>query len=141
MSRTDKTQPWWYGRPWEAIHHIRCVEYIPGPGLSSARYITRDLPCTLPPEPPKRKLTDERWPKRGQYCHWWPDAPSYYSRSGARFWPRPPSVKGQGNMIEKGIRAAWRRARQELLSVQFDDLDDVVLPDPRHRHFALWDRW
>lgn len=50
-------------------------------------------------------------------------------------------VKEQGNQIERGIRAAWRGARQQLLQVDRDDLDDVELPDPRHRHFALWDRW
>ena len=153
MSKTDKTQPWWYGRPWEAWHHIRCVNYLPhGRHLGARNSITRDRPCDLPAEPPRRKLTDQRWPKRGQGCYWWPDAPNYYSRAGARFWPRPPSVQGQANQMERGIRAAWRMARRELLQVVpcrecgpgrncYCDLDDIELPDPRHRHFALWDRW
>lgn len=150
MSKTDKTDPWWYGRDWEAVHHLRCVDYVPQPRLlGGRRWITRDRPCDLPPEPPQRKETPKRYPSR-QGCHWWPDIPSYYSRTGARFWPRPPSVQGQANQVERGIRAQWRTARQELLATQhchewqrgcYCCLDEVELPDPRHRHFALWDRW
>lgn len=154
MSRTDKTNPWWYDSEWEPLHNIRCPHYTPrrfGSMIRDAQFV-----CDLPEDPPKRRLTESRmvrFPPRNSRCYWWPDTVRYYSRQGIKYYGRPRHVKEQGNLIERGIRAAWIVYRQKVIASRvcvegiagcpclFDAVDEIDLPDPRHRRFALWDIW
>lgn len=142
MSKTDKTRPWWVDPDWWVPHHdIRCLHYP---------LHFRGEDCDLPEEPPRRyNRTPARrytWLRKGGVpdatrCTWEPHLVGGYGYTLHRYRNGHKGVREQSNLMEGGIRAAWRAARQELLAVQREDLDDVELPDPRHRHFALWDRW
>lgn len=136
MSHTDKTQPWWWNREWEPVHAVRC----PNRPLHLSYHPTPDpnYRCDLPPAPSNHHPDTRR---RKSHCHWWPDTPNYYSDAGSRIWGRERHVKHTANLYERGIRAAWRNTAHRLLATGREDLDDIELPDPRHRHFALWDRW
>jgi hypothetical protein len=132
MSKTDKTDPDWVRCQWEAYHHPRCVK---NPG----RRITY-LDCDLPPEPRRGRPIPLTWRIVAELsrCQWDPITPDYYSTSGRKFYGRGRHMGIAANLQERAIRAAWRAVAVELLAVRRDDVDDVVLPDPRHRHDALW---
>lgn len=154
MSRTDKTNPEWVGRDWKPVHSLECEDYIsyhhPGYRLLDIRC---RKPCDLSVEPPSR-WSHPSWRSRLWNCYWEPDFPRFYTDAPEhKRYARPATVAEQANKLERGIRTAWRNARQELLSSRicvegipgcsclYDVVNDVNLPDPRHRRFALWDRW
>jgi hypothetical protein len=146
MSKTYKTNPWWVTAEWwRPVHDLRCENHTHIRCIGHRRSGSEVLECDLPAEPVVQHFRTIGWRGRSHdvrpRCRWEPDVPSYYSAAGARYWPRERYVKEQANQIERSIRAAWRTVRQELLQVSIGDLDDVELPDPRHRHFAMWDRW
>lgn len=70
---------------------------------------------------------------------WWPVSPSYYTVRGRKLFGRGRHVRFAANLQERGARAAWRAAAVTLRAVRGDDVDDVVVPDPRHRRCALWE--
>lgn len=135
MSKTDKTHPVWVGRQWKPEHGAYCVN------RPDTRHGTD--PCDLPAEPPNRHIN--RWNSYSQpyTCCWWPDLPNYYAGwpYRAKAYSRPRSIGCVANRTERGIRCAWRNTRQALLAAGRNDVDDIELPDPRHRHYALWDAW
>lgn len=137
MSKTDKTNPWWVGRPWEPLHRYNCRDYR---GLYVQR-VAEYVDCDLPDEPPKRYDRKARWRGRPTGCFWEPEWPNYYSKTGNKHWARERHVQEFANRQERGIRAAWRDTVRLLKATPVDLVDDIPLPDPRHRHFALWDRW
>lgn len=156
MSKTDKTNPVWVGREWEAVHGYACELYVRNAGVQP--HNPRRL-CNLPPNPPRRWLGfGQRG--RGMYvwevpCYWEPILPSAYRGPSTREWPRPRAVRENANKIERRIRTEWRDHRQKLLASRIcvegtpgccclHDLlneDHLVPPDPRHRNYALWDMW
>jgi hypothetical protein len=71
-------------------------------------------------------------------------------RLEAYTYPRTYNVRvvgGISNRQERALRAAdraWdRKARQVLRGSQdaTEDAWDVEFPDPRHRHYGVWDSW
>lgn len=156
MSRTYKTNPEWVGRDWVPVHHRTCEHYIK---VCSGIYTkSPKRPCNLPVDPPRRWNRVRFW--LGEDCGWEPDLPRFYPYTNRpepehKKWARPKSVAEQANRIERGIRAAWRTYRQGSISsiiyciegcvdcpCRFDEaVHDTEPPDPRHRRFALWDRW
>lgn len=147
MSRTHKTNPWWVNREWEPSHHIRCPHYVPASQLTDPDFV-----CDLPEEPPNRLLR-LGWHRGVTRCLWWPDGPFYYSRTGIKTYGRPSGVHEDANLMEGGVRTAWRGYRQRVLSSRiceegisgcdclFNVVGDLEPPDPRHRHYAIWDMW
>lgn len=141
MSRTTKTNPWWVGSWWEPSHRYGCPHRL---HTSWQKPVTKWIGCDLPDEPPRRKLTPpHRWRAlRGPgHCIWDPCGPWYYGREGRKHYGRTSRVGYGANRFERGVRAAWRDCAQGLRYTPLDDIDDVTLPDPRHRHFAIWDEW
>lgn len=155
MSKTDKTNPIWVGREWEADHGYACELYVRGSNHIHPHSPRR--PCNLPAEPPRRWV-GFGWHRRvisEVPCTWEPILPSAYHGSGTGEWARPRAVHENANKIERRIRTEWRDHRQKLLASRIcveripgcdclNDLlneDDLVPPDPRHRNFALWDMW
>jgi hypothetical protein len=134
MSRTDKTNPWWVGAWWEPSHHHSCPDY-------RGWWPTTDHnPCDLPDQPPNGPPQRRRAGTRSRArCTWWPDSPSPYSDAGKTLFGRGRHVRTAANLQERGIRAAWRTTARTLAGTRLDLVDDVALPDPRHRHYALWD--
>lgn len=150
LSRTDKTDPPWVDREWEAVHvrgciHFSLARYIYG----STKKINAKIECGLPREPPRRY--NNAVPRQTS-CHWEPDwPPCYRYEPGHRRYARPSAVHEQASQIERGIRGAWRNYRQRALSSRicvehisgcpclYDVMNEETPPDPRHRHFALWD--
>lgn len=132
MSKTDKTDPDWVRCQWEPWHHPRCVE-------RSDRKITY-LDCDLPPEPERGHPIYISWrvTQKLRRCKWAPITPNYYSPEGYKFYGRHRHVHRDANLLERGTRAAWRDCAKKLLATPIDEIDDVMLPDPRHRHLALW---
>jgi hypothetical protein len=69
---------------------------------------------------------------------WSPLTPSYYSKRVRKFYGRPRSRSQDENLFERGVRAAWRDCAKKLSGTPIGEIDEVVLPDPRHRHNVLW---
>ncbi len=142
MSKTDKTDPAWIQAIWEDgwVAEHEC----------NVAYGRED--CDLPPAPPKHyDRTPSRFRRgREHHCRWEPQMVGRYSYTLRYYRNASRGVAYVANQMERGIRARWRVAQQELLREPhcceyqrgcYCNLDDIELPDPRHRHFALWDRW
>lgn len=159
MSKTDKTDPWWHqATEWKPDHSWRCANLI-----QRGRWVPPpdpDYVCDLPDVPPKRKPIMPSW-KRGRRlkeqlpegfteCGWQPVIASAYSRNGRKIYGIEKHVHEQANHIERRIRMEWRVARQQLLGTMgcYElqpgcrcGLDEDAIPDPRHRHYAIWNMW
>lgn len=135
MSRTHKTNPDWVGREWEPLHSLWCRDYIP---RRQGQRVDHYKPCDLPDEPPHGPPVRVTW--RGTRntatrCRWWPDLPNAYNRPGRKNYTWP-TVTAHRRLHERGIRAKWRLCRQEMLATPISDIDEIELPDPRHRRQA-----
>jgi hypothetical protein len=160
MSKTYKTDPWWVkAELWEPVHNERCVDY--GPRRRWQSGADPGFVCDLPADPVIRNPKRPHWawsmyvrtnmpPEGFTFCFWEPVSPSYYSDEGIKVYGREGGLNVDGNLYERGIRAQWRAARNRLLSTMgcyeyqpgcYCGLDEDAIPDPRHRHYALWDRW
>lgn len=145
MSRTHKTNPDWVGREWEPVHGNGCREAIGQSRLLRLRLVDPYEPCDLPDEPPHGPPIRVSWRGivngHGTRCAWWPDLPSAYRRPSSKQYPRGGRVGYAANRFERGVRTAWRDWAQQALAMPRGELDDIEPPDPRHRHFAMWDWW
>lgn len=159
MSNTYKTDPWWVkAKEWEPVHNRLCPNRTPVHTYVWSGSPDPDFVCDLPEEPvvqnPRRprswrhSITDAT-PTGYTACWWEPVIGSYYGREGRKIYGVERGLHISGNLFERGVRAQWRKARGRLLGTigcQYGDtcccqLDEDCIPDPRHRHFAIWDRF
>lgn len=77
------------------------------------------------------------WQIRGRYCGY--DV-SYYSWNGG-FYARPPYGRVYRHEYEGRMRAGWRKARQDMLKLSREDVEDYDVKSYQHRHSALWEMY
>lgn len=77
------------------------------------------------------------WQRRDGYCGY--DV-SYYSYHGG-FYARPPHGKEYRRLFEGRMRAGWRKAKHEMLKLDFDGIEDYDVKSYQHRHCALWEMY
>jgi len=65
---------------------------------------------------------------------------SYYSYH-AGFYMRPRRGKSYRQEYEGAMRAGWRKARHDLLKLDFDGIEDYDVKSYQHRHSALWEMY
>jgi hypothetical protein len=141
MSKTYKTDPDWVRCWWEPWHHPNCVQRPDGQNT----FLDHDLPvgidCDLPVEPTRGRPVYLSWRTHAALsrCRWSPMTPNYYSTAGRKFYGRGRHIHLAANFRERGIRTAWRDCAKMLLALPIGEIEDVALPDPRHRRSALWD--
>lgn len=76
------------------------------------------------------------WQRRGS-CGY---TVSYYSYHGG-FYARPPRGRSYRQEHEGRMRAGWRKARQDMLKLNSDDIEDYDVKSYQHRHSALWEMY
>lgn len=77
------------------------------------------------------------WQRRDGYCGY---SVSYYSYHGG-FYSRPPRGRSYRQEHEGRMRAGWRKARQDMLKLNSDDIEDYDVKNYQHRHSALWEMY
>lgn len=65
---------------------------------------------------------------------------SYYSYHGG-FYARPPHGRSYRQEFEGAMRAGWRKARQDMLKLDRDAIEDYDVKSYQHRHSALWEMY
>jgi hypothetical protein len=72
------------------------------------------------------------WPRKCGYTV------SYYGWHGG-FFARPPHGREYRRLFEGSIRTGWRKARQDMLKLSREDIEDYDVKSYQHRHSALWE--
>lgn len=65
---------------------------------------------------------------------------SYYSWNGG-FYSRPRRGQVYRHKYEGRSRANWRKDRDNLLKLSFEDIEDYDVLISQHRHSAKWEIW
>ena len=121
MSKTDKTDPTWVKALRKDSPEIR--EY----------HDHRFHPCDID------EVNGDRvffWMRRGS-CGY---NVSYYGWHNG-FYARPPRGRSYRQEHEGRMRAGWRKARQDMLKLSREDIEDYDVKSYQHRHAALWEMY
>ncbi len=122
MSKTDKTDPTW-------VKALR----KDSPEISEW-HDHRFGPCDI------EEIDGHRvffWQRRNKNCGY---SVSYYGWHNG-FYARPPSSRYYRREKEGKMRAGWRKARQDMLKLSGEDLEDYDVKSYQHRHSALWEMY
>lgn len=65
---------------------------------------------------------------------------SFYGYHGG-FYARPPGGRFYSRAHEGAMRAAFRKAKDEMLKLSREDLEDYDVKSYQHRHSALWEMY
>lgn len=125
MSNTYKTKPIWV-----KIHNPKTSKEV------IERHDHTDGVCDID----NYDRTDPFWWQRrirGASCGY--DV-SYYGYHGG-FYDRPRRAKEIRNLMEGSKRAAWRKAKHELMKLDREGIEDYDVKSHQHRHSALWETY
>jgi hypothetical protein len=124
MSDTYKTKP-----DWVKINKPESAKAV------SEHHDHRFGPCDIDEITDKtRPFYWQRWDARCGYTV------SYYGYHGG-FFARPPRGKEIRKTMEGMTRAAWRKAKHDLLKLDSDGIEDYDVKSYQHRHSALWEMY
>lgn len=122
MSKTYKTHP-----SWVKINHPRSSKEV------KEHHDHRRGICDIAEATGDRPFYWQRWDSCGY-------AISYYGYHGG-FYARPRRGRSYRQEHEGRMRAGWRKARQDMLKLTFDDIEDYDVISYQHRHAALWEMY
>jgi len=127
MSKTDKTDPSWVKALRKDSPEIK--EYHDHTKKDEDGYIICDIDDV-------EKPNIFYWQRRGSCAY---DV-SYYGWNNG-FYARPPRGKEIRNLMEGANRAKWRKARQDMLKLDPEDMEDYDVKSYQNRHSALWEMY
>lgn len=77
------------------------------------------------------------WWRRSGHCGY---GVSYYGWHNG-FYSRPPRGQIYRHLEEGRMRAAWRKAKHDMLKLDSEGIEDYDVKTYQHRHSALWEIW